>query len=82
MTPIHPTAVVDPRAKIAKDVTIGPYCVIDGDVRIEAGCRLYHNVYVTGWTTVGERCVIHPGAIVGHEPQDFSGSLISWFNYF
>lgn len=70
MARIHPTTVIDPQANIAPDVTIGPYCVIDGDVRIEAGCRLYHNVYVTGWTTVGERCVIHPGAIVGHEPQD------------
>lgn len=67
---IHPTAIVNPHAEIDPTVEIGPYCVIDAQVRIAAGCRLFHNVYVTGWTRVGEDCVIHPGAIVGHEPQD------------
>lgn len=44
--------------------------MIDGDVRIGANCKLYHQVYVTGWTEIGEGCVLHPGVIVGHEPQD------------
>ncbi len=67
---IHPTAIVHPKAELAADVEIGPYCVIDANVRIAAGCRLYHNVYVTGWTEIGEGCILHPGAVVGHEPQD------------
>ena len=67
---IHPTAIIDPKAEIDGSVEIGPFCVIDGDVRIAAGCRLYQNVYVTGWTTIDENCVLHPGVIVGHEPQD------------
>jgi UDP-N-acetylglucosamine acyltransferase len=67
---IHPTAIVHRKAEIASDVEIGPYCIIDAEVRIAAGCRLYQNVYVTGWTEIGEGCVLHPGVIVGHEPQD------------
>jgi UDP-N-acetylglucosamine acyltransferase len=67
---IHPTAIVHRNAEVDPTVEIGPYCVIDEHVQIEAGCRLYHNVYVTGWTRIGENCVIHPGAIIGHEPQD------------
>ena len=67
---IHPTAIVDRRAELAHDVEVGPFCVIEGEVRIEAGCRLYQNVYVTGWTEIGERCELHPGVIVGHAPQD------------
>jgi len=67
---IHPTAVVNSKAELASDIEVGPYCVIDGNVRIAAGCRLYQGVYVTGWTQIGERCVLHPGVIVGHAPQD------------
>ncbi len=68
--PIHPTAIIDRRAEIHDRVEIGPFCVIEGEVRIDAGCRLYHNVYVTGWTHISEGCEVHPGVIVGHAPQD------------
>lgn len=67
---IHPTAIINPQAEIHSSVEIGPYCVIDGHVRIGANCKLYHQVYVTGWTEIGAGCVLHPGVIVGHEPQD------------
>ena len=67
---IHPTAIVDKHAELDSDVEVGPYCVIDAHVRVARGCRLYHNVYLTGWTEIGDDCVLHPGVIVGHEPQD------------
>jgi UDP-N-acetylglucosamine acyltransferase len=68
--PIHPTAIVDPKAELDSSVEVGPYCVIDGHVRVGTGCRLYHGVYLTGWTEIGENCILHPGVIVGHAPQD------------
>ena len=67
---IHPTAIIDPKAELDSSVEVGPYCVIDAHVRVARGCRLYHGVYLTGWTEIGEDCVLHPGAIVGHAPQD------------
>ncbi len=67
---IHPTAIISPRAEVDSSASIGPYCVIDGDVRIGAKCKLFQQVYVTGWTEIGAGCVLHPGVIVGHEPQD------------
>lgn len=67
---IHATAVIDPQAEIDSSVEIGPHCVVEGEVRLSAGCRLIHNVFVTGWTELGEDCVLHPGSVVGHEPQD------------
>ncbi len=67
---IHPTAIVNPKAEIDPTVEIGPFCVIDAHVRMGPRCRLCHGVYLTGWTEIGEGCVIHPGAIIGHEPQD------------
>lgn len=68
--PIHPTAIIDSQAELDSSVTVGPYCVIEGHVQVGAGCRLYHNVYLTGWTRIGPDCELHPGVIVGHAPQD------------
>ena len=67
---VHATAIVDPRAELDPDVEVGPHCVIDGDVRVAAGCRLYPGVYLTGHTEIAEGCALHPGVIVGHHPQD------------
>lgn len=67
---IHASAIIDSKAQIDSSVDVGPYCVIDANVRVAAGCRLFHGVYLTGWTEIGEGCVLHPGVIVGHVPQD------------
>ncbi|MBL8768598.1 MAG: acyl-ACP--UDP-N-acetylglucosamine O-acyltransferase [Planctomycetes bacterium] len=66
---IHPTAVVDRRAEIAQDVEIGPHVVIDGPVKIGARSRLVAFVHVSGHTEIGSDNVIHPFAVIGHEPQ-------------
>lgn len=68
---IHPTAIIDPQAEIDGSADIGPYVVIEGRVRIGAGTRLRAHVFVSGWTRIGERCDIHPFAVIGHLPQDF-----------
>ena len=67
---IHPTAVLDPRAKIHQGVEIGPYVIIDGEVTIGRGSRVMAHAYLTGWTEIGEDNSIHMGAVIGHEPQD------------
>jgi UDP-N-acetylglucosamine acyltransferase len=67
---IHPTAVIDPRAEIDSDVEIGPYVVIQGPVKIKRGTRLMAQIYLTGWTEIGENNEIHPGVILGDAPQD------------
>ncbi|MFQ5490995.1 MAG: acyl-ACP--UDP-N-acetylglucosamine O-acyltransferase [Phycisphaerae bacterium] len=67
---IHPTALVDPRAELGDDVVIGPYCVVGPDVRLGDGCRLHHQVTLTGHTTVGKGCEFFPGVMIGLKPQD------------
>lgn len=67
---IHPTAIIDRKAELDSSVEVGPFCVIDADVQLGAGCRLYQGVYLIGWTTIGEGCELHPGCIIGHAPQD------------
>ena len=54
MSRIHPTAVIDPQAQLGEDVEVGPYCVIEGPVRIGAGTVLRPHVTLLGDTVVGE----------------------------
>lgn len=67
---IHPTAVIDPAAKIGHDVRIGPYSVIDGPVQIADGCRIDGHVLLRGNTRIGAHCHIGWGSVVGADPQD------------
>jgi UDP-N-acetylglucosamine acyltransferase len=72
---IHPSAVVEPGAKIADDVVIGACAVVGAEVELAAGVELRAHAHVCGRTTIGEGTRIFPFAVVGEEPQDksFSG---------
>jgi UDP-N-acetylglucosamine acyltransferase len=69
---IHATAVIDPSAEIDEDVEIGPFAVIEANVRLGRGTRLLAHAFVGKNTVLGEGNVLHPGAVVGHVPQDIS----------
>ena len=70
MAKIHPTAVVDPRARLADDVEVGPYAVIDGEVTLGAGCFVGPFCRLEGELAVGpgNRFVSH--CSIGAPPQD------------
>ena len=70
--PIHPTAVVDRAAEIDASAAIGPYVVIEGPVRIGPRTRVMAGVYLAGRTELGADNVVHPGAVLGDEPQDLA----------
>ncbi len=72
MTNIHPTAVIESGAKIGADVTIGPYCVIGGDVSLADGVTIDARVIVRARTTIGPRTRIAPQVCIGGDPQDLS----------
>jgi len=67
---IHPTAIVDPKSKIADSAEIGPYCVIGPEVEIGAGTHLKAHVYIEGPTTVGEDNLFYPYGSIGVASQD------------
>lgn len=67
---ISPQAVVDPKAEIADDVEIGPFCVVGPEVKIGSGCRLLNSVTVVGQTTLGRDNIFFPNSVIGTAPQD------------
>ncbi len=71
-TVIADTACIDPRAQLADDVEVGPYCVIGPDVTIGRGTRLIAHVCIHGITTLGEDNTVYPFVSIGGEPQDVS----------
>ncbi len=75
MANIHPTAIVDPSAELAADVSVGPYAVIGAEVVIGAGSRIGPHVVLQGPTRMGRDNQVFQFASIGEVPQDkkFSG---------
>jgi UDP-N-acetylglucosamine acyltransferase len=67
---IHPTAIVDPKAELASDVVVGPYCTIGANVKVGKGTRFQSHVVVDGHTTIGEGNTFFPFSVIGAVPQD------------
>ncbi len=67
---IHPTAIVDPSARIAETAEIGPYSIVGAEVEIGAGTRLMGHNFVEGPTWIGEDNVFFPFSTVGVASQD------------
>ena len=68
--PIHPTAIVDPRARIAGSADIGPYSIVGAEVEIGARTRLMANLYIEGPTWIGEDNIFFPFSSIGVASQD------------
>ncbi|MDC6469839.1 acyl-ACP--UDP-N-acetylglucosamine O-acyltransferase [Candidatus Pelagibacter sp. Uisw_099_02] len=67
---IHKTAIIDPNAKIASTVSIGPYTVIGPNVEIKDNVIIQSHVSITGSTIIGKNNKIYPFASIGNDPQD------------
>jgi UDP-N-acetylglucosamine acyltransferase len=67
---IHPTAVLDPSAKLGAGVSIGAYSVIGAHVEIGDGCTIGPHVVIQGPTRIGRETRIFQFASIGADPQD------------
>jgi UDP-3-O-[3-hydroxymyristoyl] glucosamine N-acyltransferase len=78
---IHPSAVIHPEAVVDATARIGALCVVERGARIGAGTVLKSRVTISEDCVVGERCLLHPGVVIGadgfglapHEGGDFIG---------
>jgi UDP-N-acetylglucosamine acyltransferase len=70
MAQIHSTALVDPKAELAADVSVGPYAVIGPGVRIGEGSSIGAHCVIEGQTTIGRNNRIFQFCSLGAAPQD------------
>ncbi len=67
---IHPQAVIDPKAELASDVSVGPFTYIGPNVTIDSGTVVNSHVCIKGPTTIGKRNHIFQFSSVGEDCQD------------
>ena len=67
---IHPTTVIDPRARIGAGVQVGAYAVIGAEVEVGDNTRIGPHCLIEGPTRIGRDNVFHGHAAIGGDPQD------------
>ena len=75
---IHPTAVVDSLATVDPLASIGPLCVIEQGARIGAATVLKARVTVAENCVIGDRCLLHPGVVIGADGFGFAPHEGGW----
>lgn len=70
MSNIHPQAIVEPGAKVGKNVTVEPFAVVKKTVTLEDDVVIKSHAYIDGNTTIGEGTIIYPSASIGTKTQD------------
>lgn len=67
---IHPSAIIDPAARIAEGVSIGPWTYIGPEVEIGAGCRIESHVVIKGPTKMGQNNRVFQFSTLGEDTPD------------
>ena len=67
---IHKTAIIDNKAKINSNVTIGAFTVIGPNVEIGENSKIQSHVTIAGNTIIGKENMIYSFASIGNDPQD------------
>ncbi|TFY99346.1 UDP-3-O-(3-hydroxymyristoyl)glucosamine N-acyltransferase [Ramlibacter henchirensis] len=75
---VHPSAVVDPEAVVDPTARIGPLCVVERGARIGAGTVLKSSVNVGEDCVIGDRCILHPGVVIGADGFGFAPREGEW----
>jgi UDP-N-acetylglucosamine acyltransferase len=67
---VHPSAVVGHEVELEAGVEIGPFCLLDGRIRLGSGSHLIGHVTILGDSELGTQNILHPNVVIGDEPQD------------
>lgn len=70
MKNIHPSAIVNPAAKLGNNISVGAYAVIEGDVKIGNDCIIGPHAVIYNGARLGNNVKIFQGASVANFPQD------------
>lgn len=76
---VGPNAVIEQGAQLGDGVVVGAGSVIGANSRIGAGTRIHANVTLYHGVTVGERCHLHSGVVIGADGFGFAPVQDGWF---
>jgi len=61
---IHPTAVIDPSATLAKRISVGPCAVIEAGAQIGTGTRIGAGAVIGAGVKIGDNCRVYPRVVL------------------
>ncbi len=67
---IDPAAIIDPGAKLADSIKVGPYSIVHANVEISDGCEIGSHTVIKGPTRIGKNTKISHFCSIGEDPQD------------
>ena len=70
MSQIHPNSFISKEVQLGKNVKIGPFCCVNGNIKIDDNTELKSHVSITGNTTIGNDNIFYPFSNIGCDPQD------------
>ena len=71
-------AVIEEGAEIGERVLVGPGCVVQRGARVGADCKLILRVSLYAGVTLGERCILHAGTVIGADGFGFALDSGTW----
>lgn len=75
---VHASAVIHPDAEVHPTATIGPLCVVERGAVIGAHTVLKSRITISEYCQVGERCLLHPGVVIGADGFGFAQERGVW----
>jgi UDP-N-acetylglucosamine acyltransferase len=69
---IHPSSVIDARARVPESCSVGPFCMVGPEVEMGENCELISHVVIQGPARIGANNRFFPFCAIGCEPQDVS----------
>jgi len=70
MSQVHPNSFLSKDVKLGSNVVIGPFCYLNGNIKIEDNTELKSHVTISGKTSIGKNNKFYPFSNIGCDPQD------------
>ena len=70
MSRIHPNSFISKEVQLGNNINIGPFCYLNGDIKIDDNTELKSHISVSGKTTIGKNNIFYPFSNIGCDPQD------------
>jgi UDP-N-acetylglucosamine acyltransferase len=70
MSQIHPHSFISKEVQLGNNVKIGPFCYLNGNIKIDDNTELKSHISITGRTIIGKNNLFYPFSNIGCDPQD------------
>ena len=70
MSQVHPNSFISKEVELGSNVIIGPFCYLNGNIKIDDNTELKSHVTISGKASIGKNNMFYPFSNIGCDPQD------------